>query len=103
MGIVFDSNLKRLYWYIFAGMKGGPTRIKMVKILLQKPLNINQIKTELGMDYKTILHHLEVLKKNNWVTAKGDRYGNLFFTAFTGDEKAAFHEIWAKIREKNFK
>jgi len=97
------SAFRKNVWYLIGATRGGPTRARLINELLDRPLNPNQLSETLGMDYKTILHHLEVLKKNNWVTAKGDRYGNLFFTAFTGDEKAAFHEIWAKIREKNFK
>lgn len=99
MGIVFDSNLKRLYWYIFAGMKGGPTRIKMVKLILQKPLNINQIKTELGMDYKTIQHHIKVLEENRIIISEDKKYGTAYFSSPLFQQNIQiFEEICQKVR-----
>ncbi len=97
------SAFRKNVWYLIGATRGGPTRARLISKLLERPLNPHQLSGLMNMDYKTILHHLEVLRKNNWVTSKGDKYGNLFFTAFTEEENAAFHEIWAKIRENNFK
>lgn len=75
-------------------------RAKIISLLIQKPLNPNQLAQMLGVDYKTIRHHLDVMLKNNWVTRNEDKYGELFFTAFADDQKQVFNEIMGKIGKK---
>ncbi|HKO40113.1 MAG TPA: winged helix-turn-helix domain-containing protein [Nitrososphaeraceae archaeon] len=74
-----DPDIIRLLWFLFAGTRGGDNRIKILDLLIKKPLNINKISEDLQLDYKTIQHHIRVLEKNNLVTKVGDKYGILYF------------------------
>jgi predicted transcriptional regulator len=74
-----DPDVIRLLWFLFAGTRGGDNRIRILDILIEKPLNINKISEELQLDYKTIQHHIHVLEKNNLITKMGDKYGVLYF------------------------
>ncbi len=74
-----DPDVIRLLWFLFAGTRGGDNRIRILDILIEKPLNINKISEELRLDYKTIQHHIHVLEKNNLITKIGDKYGVLYF------------------------
>ena len=63
-----DPNAKRLLWFVFTGSRGGLNRLKIISILKENPLNINQLAKELSLDYKAIQHHIKVLEKNNLIT-----------------------------------
>jgi predicted transcriptional regulator len=69
----------RLLAYVFAGTRGGPTRIRIAALLLQRPRNINAIARELGLDYKTVDYNLRVLSKNRFVVCEDPHaYGALY-------------------------
>ena len=72
--------MKNLLWYLIAGTKGGETRGKIIELIDKNPSNANKIAEILKLDYKTVRHHLEVLEKNNIITAvnKGN-YGAVYF------------------------
>jgi predicted transcriptional regulator len=74
-----DPDVIRLLWFLFAGTRGGDSRIKLLDLIIKNPLNINKISEELQLDYKTIQHHIHVLEKNNLITKIGDKYGALYF------------------------
>ena len=73
-----DRQTKRLLLYLFTGTRGGYTRLRVVMLLLQKPLNTHQLAQELDLDYKAVQHHMKVLEKNNLVTKIGEKYGAIF-------------------------
>jgi len=70
---------KMLFWSIFAGSKGCINRVKIVLKLKQTPLNTNQMSKRLGLDYKVVERHLEILEKKNLVEKVGYRYGTIYF------------------------
>jgi DNA-binding transcriptional ArsR family regulator len=74
-----DPNAKRLFWFLFAGTRGGMNRISIMELLIQQPYNINQLAEIIKIDYKAIQHHIRVLKKNNLITSSGEKYGVLYF------------------------
>ncbi len=47
--------------------------------LKQTPLNTNQLSEKLGLDYKVVERHLDVLEKYELVIKAGDRYGITYF------------------------
>jgi len=54
------------------------------------------------MDYKTIRHHLSILKKNGIITMEGDRYGAMYFLSRAMEANIdEFNEIWEKINKLN--
>ena len=73
------KQIKMLFWSVFAGSKGCINRVKVVLKLKHTPLNTNQLSEILGLDYKVIERHLEVLEKNNLVTKVGIKYSITYF------------------------
>jgi DNA-binding transcriptional ArsR family regulator len=73
-----DRQTRKLLLYLFTGTRGGYTRLRIIMLLIERPLNTNQLSKELGLDYKAIQHHMKVLEKNNLVTKVGDKYGAIF-------------------------
>ena len=70
---------KTLFWFLFAGTRGGATRIKIISSLRNRPANNHQLAIEVGLDYKAIQHHIKVLEKNNMVSKAGEKYGVTYF------------------------
>ena len=73
------QQIKMLLWNTFAGSKGCINRVKIVSQLKKMPLNTNQLSKQLGLDYKVIERHLEILEQHEFVTKVGNRYGSTFF------------------------
>lgn len=100
--------LKYLLGWLIAGTRGGVTRAKIIEALKETPQNANQLANLLEMDYRTIRHHLEVLRKNRIIVSAGDRYGVTYFlTQEMEDNYAVFEEIldkfWKKEKRKKEK
>ncbi len=74
-----DPELRRLLWYLFGGTRGGENRTKIIVALRERPCNLNQLANRLGVQYRLIQHHIEVLRRNSLVTATGERYGMTYF------------------------
>ncbi len=72
------QQIKMLLWSIFAGSKSCINRVKIVLQLKKTPLNTNQLSEQLGLDYKVIERHLEILEKHELVSKVGNRYGSTF-------------------------
>lgn len=94
-------SLKYLLGWLIAGTRGGATRAKIIKILKDTPQNANQLAKQLGMDYRTIRHHLKVLEKNKIITAVGEGYGVTYFLSPVMEENyAVFEEILKRMWKK---
>jgi len=65
-------------WYVLAGTRGGPNRVRILRALDDRPRNPNQLAEELDLTYDTIRHHLEVLSDNDVVESSGDDYGAVY-------------------------
>jgi DNA-binding transcriptional ArsR family regulator len=74
-----DPELRRLLWYLLGGTRGGATRAKIIRALRERPSNLNQLATNLSVQYRLVQHHIEVLKRNSLVTAAGEHYGMTYF------------------------
>ena len=98
----FDPRFKRLLWYLIGSTKGGSNRARILKLINSHPSNANQISSELKLDYKTVIHHLEVLLKNGLViTDNRESYGATYFlTPLLEKNYESFKEILAKIGKK---
>jgi len=89
---------KALFWFLFAGTRGGASRIKIISSLRNRPANNHQLAIEIGLDYKAIQHHLKVLEKENLITKVGQRYGATYFlSSLFEDGEAVFDEIVTKL------
>ena len=93
--------LKYLLGWLIAGTRGGVTRAKILETLKENPQNANQLANLLGMDYRTIRHHLKILQKNRLITSAGDGYGTTYFLSTELEENyGLFEEILNKLWKK---
>lgn len=97
-----DPATKRLLWYIFAGSRGGPNRIRIIDLLMKRPYNINQLTEALGLNYRAVQHHVEVLEENNMVSKAGDWYGRLYFiSTYLECNLEGFQDLRSKISQSS--
>jgi predicted transcriptional regulator len=94
-----EDNFARILWYVFATTRGGPTRIKVVELLLSRPYNMHQISKVLEVDYKTVQHHIKVLEENKMIISEEKKYGSIYFLSPMFEKvKGVFEEIRSKMR-----
>jgi predicted transcriptional regulator len=74
-----NPELRRLLWYVLGATRGGAMRARLINELRARPGNLNQLSKRLGVEYRTVQHHMEVLKKNSLVDSAGERYGLTYF------------------------
>jgi DNA-binding transcriptional ArsR family regulator len=87
----FEPTLLRL----FTGVRGGASRLHVLKLIEERPRNPNQLVHELGYGYKAIVHHLEILEQNGLVERerKLDYGGTFFMTEFGRTWCPAIHNM----------
>ena len=92
--------MKKILWWLIAGTKGGVNRARIIHLLNQRPYNAHQLAEKLGLDYKTVRHHIKVLEDNNIITASGEKYGTMYFLSSSMEENyELFQQIWKEISE----
>ena len=97
-----DPAFKRVLMYLLVGSKGGPNRLQMIKLLKEEPMNANKMGERLGLDYKTVQHHLKILKENNVVVTSAGRElrRHVLPDALHGEEPPRGRGDMGEIREK---
>lgn len=70
--------MEAVLWYVLAGTRGGPNRVRILRALDDRPRNPNQLAEDLDLNYDTVRHHLDVLTDNDVVKASGDDYGAIY-------------------------
>jgi DNA-binding transcriptional ArsR family regulator len=89
------KHLEKLLWWLLTGKRGGTNRARIIKKLKERPYNPHQLSKELNLDYKTIRHHIKILRDNNIIKATGDSYSKLYFlTDIMEENYEVFQEIW---------
>jgi DNA-binding transcriptional ArsR family regulator len=71
--------MRQVLWWLVGGSRGGRNRLRILRVLEERPMNTNQLANELGLNYRTVQHHLEVLEENTIVTTEGGNYGTVYF------------------------
>ena len=70
-----NPTFRSLMWYLLVGTRGGPNRRRILEELRRSPANAHQLSATLGLDYRTVRHHLRVLERSGAVTRPvGDAY-----------------------------
>lgn len=94
-----SAALRQLLWYLIAGTRGGMNRARIIEALREQPYNANQLADALGLDYRTIRHHLGLLQKNGLVTRPtGDAYAAPYFLSpYLEGNYAVFEAIREKM------
>jgi DNA-binding transcriptional ArsR family regulator len=97
--------MRRVIWWLIVGTKGGLNRARVIRALHERPFNANQLSEVLGLDYKTVRHHLKVLQENKIITTAGDGYGSVYFLS-SGMEgeyevfKEYLDKVWNKYKSE---
>ena len=89
-----SNKQSKLLSYLIEGTRGGKTRAIILRHLVEKSYNANQLATALNMDYKTIRHHLEVLVKYGIITRKQDGHSDLYFISNNIAERYLLNIKW---------
>lgn len=93
-----DPELRRLLWYLLGGTRGGENRARIIHELKNRPSNLNQLAKKLNLEYRSIQHHIDVLRKNALVTSQGERYGLTYFlTPWLESQYSLFVDIIKKL------
>ncbi|QKQ99609.1 winged helix-turn-helix transcriptional regulator [Metallosphaera tengchongensis] len=93
------KQVKKLFTVLFLSSRGGYTRLRLMSALMDSPMNANQLSNILSLDYKTVIHHLEVLMDNQIVVRDGDGYGALFRPSkFFLTHKDLFREVTSDVK-----
>jgi DNA-binding transcriptional ArsR family regulator len=94
-------SFKQLLLWLIEGSRGGINRGRIIEAIKDEPLNANQLCILLGVDYRTIRHHIDVLEKNRMITSVGDHYGKVYFLSQDLEQNYSdFEEIWNKIAKR---
>ena len=94
-----DLELKRVLWFVLGGARGGENRARIIHALSQRPMNMNQLAEAMNVDYRTIMHHIQVLKSNSLVVAQGEKYGAVYFPSpRLQASMQIFEEVVTKLR-----
>ncbi|MGC9071807.1 MAG: ArsR/SmtB family transcription factor [Acidilobus sp.] len=72
-------DLDHLLWWVFVGTRGGAMRLRIVEELSRGPMNANRLTQVLGVNYRTVRHHLDILVQAGLVVMEGPRYGQLYY------------------------
>ncbi len=70
-------------WYVLTGTSGGRNRLRVLRVLRDRPRNANQLAQRLELDYTTVRHHLSVLEEHDLITKTGDCYGVIYQVSTT--------------------
>jgi len=91
-----------VFWILFVKSRGAVNRIRIMSVLRKKPINRNQLAIELGVDYKSVQHHLKILQGKNLVKKMGNKYDVKYCvsTLFENSE-FVFDEIVDKLKKQH--
>lgn len=73
-----DEEFKRLLWFLLGGSRGGENRARILSSIRRRPSNLNRLAKAIGMDYRSVQHHMAVLQRNSLVVSAGQRYGVVY-------------------------
>jgi len=73
-----DPELRRTLWFLLGGKRGGENRARIIWSLRDKPRNINQLATDLGLQYKAVQHHIRILVGSSLLSPSGEGYGVIY-------------------------
>lgn len=96
-----DPRFKMILWSIITGTRGGINRAKILSLLANMPLNANKIATTLKLDHKTVIHHVNILTKNELIVKEEKDYGASYkLTQIMKDNQNVLVEIMERIGTK---
>jgi PAS domain S-box-containing protein len=87
--------------HLLLGQKGGEHRAQIIEMLRERPYNLNQMAELLGVNYRTVKHHIDVLIDNDLVGPPGPHgYGQVFYlTPVMEENLPLFDTLMKKVRD----
>lgn len=96
-----NRTFKHLLYWLFTATRGGTNRGRIMESIIEEPMNTNQLRKSLDLDFRTVKHHLEVLENNDLVTAMGNHYGKMYFASEKlMDNIDLFEDVWGGVSDK---
>jgi DNA-binding transcriptional ArsR family regulator len=93
-----EQEFRRLLWFLLGTSRGGPNRIRILSAVRERPCNPNQLAKLIGVDYRSIQHHISILLKNSLIIGTGKRYGMVYsIHPWFERHLGAFDEICEKL------
>lgn len=94
-----DPELRRLLWHLLGGARGGENRARIIYELKNRPANLNQLALKLKLEYRSIQHHINILRRNGLVVPHGEKYGLTYFaTPWLEAHYDLFLDICSKMK-----
>ena len=96
-----DKFMQELFSSVFTGMGGRYTRLRIICAITENPINAQELSKKLSLDYKTIIHSIDVLEKNNLIIREGTGYGDVFFPSdIISSNLPTLYAVIRKVEEK---
>jgi DNA-binding transcriptional ArsR family regulator len=94
-----SAALRQLLWFLIAGTRGGANRARIIEALRSRPRNAHQLSELLGLDYRTIRHHLDLLVRNGLLTRPaGEAYAAPYFLSpYLEGNYGVFEEVRKRL------
>lgn len=74
------SSTKAKLTRLILGQKGGENRLRILRMLSERPSNTNQLAVALDLSYNTTQYHIKILLNNEIITcSESSSYGCVFF------------------------
>mgnify|MGYP006284291675 CR=1 FL=1 len=88
--------------YLILGSRGGVNRVKMIKLLEQRPYNINQMAKSLDLNYRTVQHHIDLLQDHGIVKKSESNmgYGDVYDLRLDLNDKKKLDGVVKRLEEK---
>ena len=94
-----ERELRGLLWFLLGGTRGGQNRARIINELRERPWNVNQLASQLGLQYKAVQHHMRVLQRSSLVVASGEKYGTVYsLSPWLDGHMEVFDEIYSRLR-----
>ena len=91
--------MKQVLWYLVAGTRGGQTRARIIREIAKRPANTHQLAKRLGLDYKTVQHHLKIQVENHILSVlnQGKYAAGYFLSNEVNENRPEFEQIWEEF------
>ena len=95
---VFDSEEHTAHLADLFRLMGDPTRLRIVLVCLQEPINVGDIAARLDLSQSLVSHHLRLLRAARVLRAER-RGKQMFYSAMDDHIQCVIDDMMAHVRE----